>query len=119
MHTPADVAEDLLKHRFQIINLWRPVNHAALDRPLAFCDYRSIDWDSDFTPTTIHFATRVGENFSVTYNPQHKWKYLRGMGTDEIALIKWYFSLSFFEDDLHINRIRTVLIHVWTVKLLS
>ncbi|GJJ11643.1 hypothetical protein Clacol_005879 [Clathrus columnatus] len=92
MHTPENVALDLLKHRFQIINLWRPITHVALDYPLALCDYRSIDWDRDLFATAIKFENRVGETFSVKYSPQHKWKYLRGMGTDEIVLIKCFDS---------------------------
>ncbi|GJJ11653.1 hypothetical protein Clacol_005889 [Clathrus columnatus] len=92
MHTPENIASDLLKHRFQIINFWRPINHSALDYPLALCDYRTIDWDNDLIPTTIKFANRVGENFSVKYSPQHRWKYLRGMRTDELVLIKCFDS---------------------------
>lgn len=92
MHTPSDVASDLLQHRFQIINFWRPINHIAIDYPLALCDYRTIDWETDLTPTTINFATRVGETFSVKYSSRHKWKYQRGMETDEIVLIKCFDS---------------------------
>ncbi|GJJ13624.1 hypothetical protein Clacol_007880 [Clathrus columnatus] len=92
MYTPENIASDLLKYRFQIINFWRPINHSALDSPLALCDYRTIDWDNDLVPTTIKLVNRVGENFSVKYNPQHRWKYLRGMGTDEVVLIKCFDS---------------------------
>jgi len=88
MHVP-ELAPELLKHRFQIINLWRPISHSALDYPLALCDYRSIDFDKDLVPTTLKFPERDGETFSVKYNPAHQWKYLRGMKRDEIVLIKW------------------------------
>lgn len=88
MHVP-DLAPELLKHRFQIINLWRPISHPALDYPLALCDYRSIDSDKDLVPTTLKFPERDGETFSVQYNPAHRWKYVRGMKPDEIVLIKW------------------------------
>ncbi|GJJ11697.1 hypothetical protein Clacol_005933 [Clathrus columnatus] len=92
MHTSEDLAPLLLKHRFQIINLWRPINHPAIDYPLALCDYRSIDWDKDLVPTTLKFAHRIGETFSVKYNPQHKWKYQRGMRPDEVVFIKCFDS---------------------------
>src|SRR5205823_10864294 len=33
-----DDATDLLKHRFGIINVWRPIRGPVLDSPLALCD---------------------------------------------------------------------------------
>ena len=40
-HLPANEAEELLKGRYQIINVWRPIGHAATDFPLAVVDWRS------------------------------------------------------------------------------
>lgn len=40
-HLPADEAEELLKGRYQIINVWRPIGHPATDFPLAVIDWRS------------------------------------------------------------------------------
>lgn len=88
-HLPESDVEELLKHRYQILNLWRPISHPALDFPLAFCDFRSVDKD-DFAPTTLVYAQPPnGETMSVKYNPSHKWKYVRGMEPDEFVLIKW------------------------------
>ncbi|GJJ11677.1 hypothetical protein Clacol_005913 [Clathrus columnatus] len=91
-HTPAELAPLLLKHRFQIINLWRPINHPAIDSPLALCDYRSVNWDKDLVPTNLKYPDRVGETFSVNYNPGHKWKYQRNMRPDEVVFIKCFDS---------------------------
>ena len=88
-HLPAEDVPELLNHRFQIINLWRPIHHAAWDWPLAFCDFRSIDVKNDLVPTDLVYPDRKGETLSVKYNPNHKWKYLKGMEPDEFALIKW------------------------------
>ncbi len=88
-HLPPVDAEALLKRRFHIINLWRPIKHVALDHPLALCDFRSVDTKTDLVPTTLKYPDRDGETFGVKYNPNHKWKYLKGMTTDEIVLIKW------------------------------
>ncbi|KIJ54029.1 hypothetical protein M422DRAFT_154008 [Sphaerobolus stellatus SS14] len=90
-HAP-DQAAELLKHRYQIINLWRPITHAAEEYPLALCDYRSINWDTDLVPTALRYPDRDGETFSVVYNPNHKWKYLRDMTTEEAVLIKCFDS---------------------------
>ncbi|KDN61255.1 putative methyltransferase [Colletotrichum sublineola] len=40
-HVPGDEAEELLKGRYQIINVWRPIGHPASDFPLAVIDWRT------------------------------------------------------------------------------
>jgi len=92
-HLPADEVPELLKKRFQIINLWRPINHPALDHPLTLCDYRSIDPTNDLVATTLRYPDRDGETFNIRHNPNHKWKYLRGQTPDEVVLIKCFDSI--------------------------
>ncbi|KAG7087880.1 hypothetical protein E1B28_011928 [Marasmius oreades] len=92
-HIPPEEAEVLLKHRFQIINLWRPISHPALDWPLALCDFRSVDMKKDFVPVDLVYRDKVGETFGVQWNPKHEWKYLRGMTPEEVVLIKCYDSI--------------------------
>ncbi|KDR70141.1 hypothetical protein GALMADRAFT_44031, partial [Galerina marginata CBS 339.88] len=87
-HLPAAEVPKLLERRFQIINLWRPINHPAIDWPLALCDWRSVDAATDTFPVTLSYPDRDGETMGVKYNPNQKWKYLRGMTPDEIVLIK-------------------------------
>lgn len=89
MHTSAEDAPKLLQKRFQIINLWRPIGRPAYDWPLALCDFSSIDYKGDLVPTTLKYPDRDGETFGVSFNENHKWKYLRGMTPDEFLLIKW------------------------------
>lgn len=88
-HLPASDAPELLKHRFQIINLWRPISVPAYDWPLALCDFRSIDAKNDLEPVTLRYPDRDGETFGVKYNPDHKWKYVKGLTPEEFVLIKW------------------------------
>ncbi|KAF8996120.1 hypothetical protein BDQ17DRAFT_1364751 [Cyathus striatus] len=90
-HVPED-AESLLKKRFQIINLWRPIKHAAYDFPLALCDYRSVDTEKEVVPVTLKYPDFNGETMLVQYSPNHKWKYLRGMTPEEFVLIKCFDS---------------------------
>jgi len=92
-HLPPADAESLLKRRFQIINLWRPIRHVALDHPLTLCDYRTVDVKTDLVATDLKYPDRNGETFNVKYNPSHKWKYLRGMTPEEIVLIKCFDSI--------------------------
>lgn len=89
-HLPAAEAEKLVKKRFQIVNLWRPISHPAIDYPLAMCDYRSVDVEKDLIPVALIYSDHEGETFGVKFNPSHKWKYLREMQLDEVVLIKWF-----------------------------
>ncbi|TFK23978.1 hypothetical protein FA15DRAFT_619934 [Coprinopsis marcescibilis] len=92
-HLPASDAPGLVKKRFQIINLWRPISHVAWDWPLALCDYRSVDPTKDTLPIALVYPDREGETYGITYNPNHKWKYLRGMTREEFVLIKCFDSI--------------------------
>ncbi|KAH9831870.1 uncharacterized protein C8Q71DRAFT_288298 [Rhodofomes roseus] len=91
-HLPPAEAPALLQRRFQIINLWRPISHPAYDWPLALCDYRSVDPKTDLVATDLIYPDRKGETNSVKFNPNHKWKYLRGMTPEEFVFIKCFDS---------------------------
>ncbi|KAF8901860.1 hypothetical protein CPB84DRAFT_1824491 [Gymnopilus junonius] len=92
LHMSAADVPELLEKRFQIINLWRPIHHAAVDWPLTLCDYRSVD-PSDLFPVARIYPHHEGETLGVKYNPNHKWKYLSGMTPDELVLIKCFDSV--------------------------
>ncbi|KAF5354567.1 hypothetical protein D9758_011202 [Tetrapyrgos nigripes] len=92
-HLPPSEAPELLNHRFQIINLWRPIGHAAYDWPLTLCDFRSIDRDNDFTPMALIYPDREGGILGVKHNEGHRWKYVKGMTPEELVLIKCYDSV--------------------------
>ena len=66
-HLGAD-AEELLKHRFGIVNVWRPIRGPVLDSPLALCDARSFT-DDDLIASDLVYAHVRGETSSVAYNP--------------------------------------------------
>jgi hypothetical protein len=59
-HLPSEDVEGLLQRRFQIVNLWRPIHHIALDWPLALCDFNSVDRSRDLVPHTLKFPDRDG-----------------------------------------------------------
>lgn len=90
-HFLPDDAEELLRGRVQIINLWRPIRGPVQDAPLAVCHGGSVA-PQDLVPSDLVYADRVGETYSVTYNPSHRWFYLREMTTDEALLLKIYDS---------------------------
>jgi hypothetical protein len=82
-----DDAEELLRGRVQVINLWRPLFGPLQDAPLAMCDARTID-PSDLVSSDLVYRDRVGETYSVTYNPAHQWYYVPEMRRDEALLLK-------------------------------
>ena len=86
-----DEAEALLKKRFAVINIWRPIRGPLYDSPLALADARSVA-KRDFIASDLIYPDRTGETYSVAFNPAHRWFYFRAMGTDEVVLIKVYDS---------------------------
>jgi hypothetical protein len=51
------------------------------------CDARTID-PTDLVPSDLVYRQRVGETYSVTYNPAHGWYYVPEMQRDEALLLK-------------------------------
>lgn len=89
-------ASELPWKRFQLINVWRPLQNTVYDYPLAVADFRSIDVNTDLVPTTLVYPPPLpnGETYSVAYNPQHRWCYWSKMTPDEVLLLKCYDSAS-------------------------
>ena len=84
-------ADELLKHRFAFINVWRPVRGPIEEYPLAVCDARSMTL-KDFVATDLKYRDRTGEVYSVAYNPAHRWFYFPRMRPEEALLLKCYDS---------------------------
>src|SRR5215510_13515427 len=84
-------AEELLRHRFEIVNLWRPIRGPLRDAPLAVCDATSVAF-ADFVASDLVYRDRTGETYRVRYNPAHRWFYVPEMRADEAVLIKCYDS---------------------------
>jgi hypothetical protein len=86
-----DEAEELLRGRVQVINLWRPIRGPLRDAPLAVCDALSVA-PGDLVPSDLVYRDRVGETYGVKFNPQHRWFYVPDMRRDEALLLKCYDS---------------------------
>jgi len=82
-----DDAEELLRGRVQVINMWRPIRGPLQDAPLAVCDSRTVA-AADLVPSDLVYRERVGETYSVRYNPAHRWFYAPEMRRDEALLLK-------------------------------
>ena len=56
-HVPAEEADDLLRGRYQLINVWRPIGHPASDFPLAVVDWRTTE-PQDLVKVDLLYPTR-------------------------------------------------------------
>ena len=88
---PAAEAEARLKRRFAIVNIWRPIVGPLQHMPLAFCDAGTFRAE-DAIATDLIYPDRVGEIYSIAYNPAQRWFYFSEMQRHEAALIKTYDS---------------------------
>jgi hypothetical protein len=86
-----DEADELLRGRVQIINVWRPIKGPLYDAPLVMGDARSVA-PQDLVASDLIFPDRSGEIYLLNYNPAHRWFYVSAMKTDEALLLKCYDS---------------------------
>jgi len=87
-----DEAEELLKERVQIINVWRPIDGPVEECPLAVSDFRSLDFNRDLVPVAVRYPEpeKVGEIFGVKYSERIEFYYKSLMDIDEVILIKCF-----------------------------
>jgi hypothetical protein len=86
-----EAAEALLRRRFAVVNVWRPIRGPLYDAPLAVCDANSTR-PEDFVASDLMYRNRIGETYAVKYNPGHRWLYVSRMMDDEALLLKCYDS---------------------------
>lgn len=84
-------AEELLAHRFAVINVWKPIHTTVFEAPLAVCDAQTIR-PQDMIETDLRYPDRIGEVYSFAYSESHRWFYYPEMRPDETLLIKCYDS---------------------------
>ena len=86
-----DEADELLKRRFAVVQVWRPIRHPVQREPLAIADARSIGTEELF-PSSRVYPDRVGEVYHCAYNPEHRWYYFPKMQRDEAIVFKTFDS---------------------------
>jgi len=84
-------ADDLLKDRVRLINVWRPLNGPVVASPLAYADSRSVP-DEDIVGVEHRYPDRTGETAGVKYTEKAKWHYWSGMTNEERLLLQCYDS---------------------------
>ena len=87
---PAE-AEELLKRRFAIIQVWRAINQPIQSNPLAVADARSVAFE-DYLLAERRYPNRVGQTYRLKHSPAHRWIYFPKMRRDEALVFKVYDS---------------------------
>jgi hypothetical protein len=87
-----DEAEALLKRRFAIVQVWRPIRHPVESFPLAMADAQSLNPD-DFIVSERRYPDRVGQTYVIRYNPAHVWYWFPRMARNEALVFKVFDSL--------------------------
>ena len=88
---PADEAEALLKNRFAIVQVWRPIRNPVQSDPLAICDARTLA-PGDLIAADRKYPDRVGETYRISFNPDHRWFYFPNMRRNEALVFKVFDS---------------------------
>jgi hypothetical protein len=86
-----DEAEELLKRRFAIVQVWRAIAQPIESNPLALADARSVTMD-DLLVAERRYPHRVGQTYRLKYSPAHRWVYFPRMRRDEAIVFKVYDS---------------------------
>ncbi|KAI1388930.1 uncharacterized protein F4822DRAFT_262517 [Hypoxylon trugodes] len=86
-------ADELLKGRYRIVNVWRTLNKNPVESmPLAFGSSASLA-HGDIIPVEHRTPTGyIGQTAAIAYNPEQRWYYLSGMTGDERLLLECFDS---------------------------
>ena len=87
-----DEADALLKRRFAIVQVWRPIRHPVETFPLAIADAQSLS-PEDLVVSERRAPNRTGQTYAITYNPDHRWFWFPRQQRDEAIVFKVYDSL--------------------------
>src|SRR5580700_1478440 len=87
-----DEAEELLKRRFAVIQVWRPIRHPVETYPLAIADAQTLS-PTDMIVSERRAPGRIGQTYAIKYNPAHKWYWFPRMRREEAYVFKVYDSM--------------------------
>ena len=89
-HLPEE-ADALLRGRYRIINIWRPLNGPVQSFPLAYADSSTVV-DESLVPIEHRYPDRTGETAAIRHMEGQRWYYLSGMTNEERLLLECYDS---------------------------
>ena len=84
-------ADELLKRRFAVIQVWRAIGKPIVSNPLAMADARSVA-PEDLLIAERRYPNRVGQTYRLKHNARHRWFYFPEMRRDEAIVFKVFDS---------------------------
>ncbi len=84
-------ADELLKRRYAIIQVWRPIRHPVETFPLAICDARTLS-SNNLVISERRYPNRIGQTYAITYDAAQKWFWFPRMRREEALVFKVYDS---------------------------
>ncbi|KAI1825760.1 hypothetical protein F4861DRAFT_537780 [Xylaria intraflava] len=91
-HLP-DEAEELLKGRYRIVNVWRSLNKKPIEAmPLAYASSASLADKDVFAVEHRHETLKGASTAGISFSPNQKWYYLSGMVGSEYLLLECFDS---------------------------
>ena len=87
-----DEADDLLRRRFAINQVWRPIRYPVETFPLAICSARTLS-PANLVVSERRYPNRIGQTYAITYSPDHAWYWFPRMRREEALVFKTYESL--------------------------
>lgn len=103
LNLPEEEAEQKIKKRWAIMNVWQPFDKPVKKDPLAFCDFRSVD-ENDFRTVVANLPPPgAGEYGNVSKNLKHNARAEYSSNGDNAAVYevtnmahnpnqKWYYA---------------------------
>ena len=84
-------ADELLKRRIAIVQVWRAINKPIESNPLAICEAKTLS-AGDLIASERRYPDRIGETYQVAHNAEHRWFYFPRMNRDEALVFKVFDS---------------------------
>lgn len=88
-HLPED-AEQLLKGRVQLLNIWRPIKTVTRDPLAVGPSYCFEEEDLVLLPVVYPHGKRTGATMQVMYSDRQRWFYKSGQTPDEALIFKCF-----------------------------
>lgn len=87
-----DEADELLRRRFAIVQVWRPIRYPVETFPLAIADAQSLS-PKNLVVSERRAQNRIGQTYAITYDPGHRWFWFPRQRREEAIVFKVYDSL--------------------------
>lgn len=80
--------DELMKHHYQVVNVWKPLNGPIRDWPLTLCHPHTVKADKDLQLMDRVFALNVEESIQIQYSPDQEWRFLKDQTPDEVLIFR-------------------------------